>query len=195
MGTTAWDRQRDALRHEITATARRLFVERGFDATTVDDIAAAAGISRRSFFRYFGTKEDVVLGDLKTRGEAIADALAARPAEEGPWEALRAAFLEILPRIIPDPVAEVAMIRMTKDAPSLRARSVEKRALCLEPLVPILAARLRGPDPEMAARVIVSSVLACYHVAADAWAATDGTADMLGCYDEAVASLRASLQG
>ncbi len=195
METSAWDRQRDALRREITETARRLFVERGFDATTVDDIAAAAGISRRSFFRYFGTKEDVVLGDLKARGETVAHALAARPAEEGPWEALRAAFLEVLPQIILDQAAEIAMIRMTKDTPSLRARGVEKRTNWLDQLVPILVSRLPGPDPEIAARVIVSSVLACYHVAMDAWVAADGKADMIDCYDESVAALRASLQG
>ena len=80
-------------REDIERVAMRLFTERGFDATTVDDIAAAAGISRRTFFRYFGSKNDVVWGRF---AEGLADlraTLAATPAEVPLADALRAAIV------------------------------------------------------------------------------------------------------
>ncbi|MFX6226362.1 helix-turn-helix domain-containing protein, partial [Acinetobacter baumannii] len=55
-----WERSRRAAYAEISGIAMRLFLDQGFEQTTIDQIAAAAGISRRSFFRYFGTKEDVL---------------------------------------------------------------------------------------------------------------------------------------
>jgi AcrR family transcriptional regulator len=83
-----WTRTRQAVYAEITRTAMELFLRHGFEATTIDDIATAAGISRRSFFRYFGTKEDIVLGDLAARGELIRKELEGRPADEDAWTAL-----------------------------------------------------------------------------------------------------------
>ncbi|HEV6951862.1 MAG TPA: TetR family transcriptional regulator, partial [Promicromonospora sp.] len=139
---TAWDRQRAALREEITETARTLFVEKGFDATTVDEIAQAVGISRRSFFRYFGTKEDVVLGDLTGRADALARALAARPADENPWTALRTAMLDSRSETFTDVRSDLAITRMMRDTPSLRARKFEKRQYWSEVLTPLVAERI-----------------------------------------------------
>src|SRR5882757_5963942 len=86
------DRTRQAMQAEVSAVAFRLFAEQGFENTTVDQIAAEAGLSRTTFFRYFGTKEDVVLGNLAELGRGISTALAARPAHERVWDSLRRAF-------------------------------------------------------------------------------------------------------
>ncbi|MCZ7630956.1 MAG: TetR/AcrR family transcriptional regulator [Microthrixaceae bacterium] len=72
-----------------------LFARYGFDATTTEQIAAAADISPRTFFSYFPTKEDVVLADYAQRLERILTELAARPDGERPWEALRASLLVV----------------------------------------------------------------------------------------------------
>src|SRR5947209_19100920 len=77
-------------RTELELVARQLFADRGFDATTVDDIAAAAGIGRRTFFRYFASKNDVVWGDFD-RG--LAD-LRARLQTSDPEQPLREALHE-----------------------------------------------------------------------------------------------------
>ncbi|MGW6796433.1 TetR family transcriptional regulator [Streptomyces chartreusis] len=189
---SAWSRMRDALRQEIIETAQRLFLEHGFEATTVDDIAEQVGISRRTFFRYFGTKEDVVLGDLQERGDAVARALANRPADEGAWEALRAAMLDSLTETFNDPVADLALARMMKDSPSLRARRFEKRLYWVDTLSPLIAPRLQGANPHYAATTIVSAALSCVDLASDTWADSDGKADMIALYDSAVAALRDS---
>lgn len=190
---TAWDRQRAALREEITQTALGLFLAHGFDATTIDQIVAAVGVSRRSFFRYFGTKEDIVLGNLVDRGEMIATALAERPTEEGPWEALRGAFHASQNATMPDKASDLALGRMLWDTPSLHARHLEKRLRWQELFVPILVRHLPGDvtTKGLRASAIVSSALACLDAASEAWVLSDGDLDLSDLYDEAVAAVRA----
>jgi AcrR family transcriptional regulator len=94
--TSLSDRKRQVARDHIEETALQLFVERGFDATTVADIAATAGISTRTFFRYFATKEDVVFADHPDEVEKFRAALRATAGAKLPTrvvEALRATRL------------------------------------------------------------------------------------------------------
>jgi AcrR family transcriptional regulator len=70
--------------HELAAVAQALFVERGYEQTSVDDIAAAAGVSRRTFFRYFSTKADVLWVESPTELDAFRRLLDETPASE-PW--------------------------------------------------------------------------------------------------------------
>lgn len=187
------ERTREVVRADIGAVAMRLFTQQGFDATTMDQIAAEAGISRRSLFRYFATKEDVVLGDLAERGRVVQAVLVSRPEDEGPWEALRAA-LETLARG-PDYSLESAMAisRMFHETPSLRARKLEKQLQWMELLVPDIERRLGvrpadGPDPR--APAIVASALSCLDAALDAWVGRDGAGRVEDLYDQAVAAVR-----
>lgn len=182
-----------AVHAEITQTAMRLFAESGFEATTIEQIAAAAGISRRSFFRYFGTKEDIVLGDLAALGEAVKAALEARPDSESAWEALRAAFQALRG---PDysPESALAVAKMYHDTPSLRSRHLEKHLRWQELLAPDIGRRLgirSGTTPDPRARAVIAAALACLDTAVDAWRESDGTADLELLFDEAVAAVRA----
>jgi mycofactocin system transcriptional regulator len=79
---------------ELEHVALRIFDERGFEETTVDDIAAAAGIGRRTFFRYYASKNDVAWGDFDTQLDRMRAALAATPPEVGVLEALHTAILD-----------------------------------------------------------------------------------------------------
>src|SRR5919206_963158 len=87
------ERHRKRTAADLEAAALRLFGERGYDAVTIDDITAAADVSRRTFFRYFAGKEDVLFADHAQRAEALRRALAARPADEPPMTALRRALM------------------------------------------------------------------------------------------------------
>ena len=84
------DRKKARTRAELRQHALRLFAERGYDATTVDDIADAAVVSRSTFFRYFGSKEDVVLAD--DDDERFRDAFAAQPPGTALLDALTGAL-------------------------------------------------------------------------------------------------------
>ncbi|WP_138733204.1 TetR/AcrR family transcriptional regulator [Modestobacter excelsi] len=90
------ERTRRAVQAELVDVAQRLFVEHGYEATTVDSITEAAGLSKRSFFRYFASKEDLVLGKYDLLGEQLQASLAARPAEEPVWTALRRMFDDVV---------------------------------------------------------------------------------------------------
>lgn len=93
---TLIERKRHAVKAGISEVAQELFVSQGYDATTVDQIAAAAGMSRRTFFRYFSTKEDVLTGRYELVADDIAEALSQRPIDEPIWDSLRNSFDALL---------------------------------------------------------------------------------------------------
>ncbi|MEU0487667.1 helix-turn-helix domain-containing protein [Nocardiopsis sp. NPDC006139] len=191
------ERTRRAVHREIAEAGMALFLDQGFEETTVDQIAEAAGISRRSFFRYFATKEDVVLGDMIERGHRIGAALAARPSGEEPWAAVRAALMALREESSGGPEEELRIGRMLHGTPSLRARSLEKHLAWQEVLVPELARRLReahgldGVSADHRAAAIIATALTCIDVATDTWLRVDGAVPLEDLWDEAVAAVRA----
>jgi len=82
------DRQRAQIRADIRRAAFRLFIERGYDTVTTEEIATAAGVSPRTFFRHVPTKEDLLLAPVRHGGAAIVNLLEQRPARESPDVAL-----------------------------------------------------------------------------------------------------------
>ncbi len=88
------DRQRAQIRAEIRRAAFRLFIERGYDAVTTEEIATAAGVSPRTFFRHVPTKEDLLLAPVRHGGAAIVNLLEQRPPRESPDVALINAIVE-----------------------------------------------------------------------------------------------------
>lgn len=166
---------RDAVRARITEIALDLFAEHGFEKVTVDQIATAAGMSGRTFHRYFPAKEDVVVGEPEQWGEFVRDAFAARPADEPVWDSLLAAFEAFngfLAESGRDRRGKVAM-RILVSTASLRARNLEKHQLWGRMLTPLVAARLSDDDATLRAEIIVQAALACLDVAYTTWANVD----------------------
>jgi AcrR family transcriptional regulator len=188
-------RARDAVRAEIAETAFQLFTQRGFDQTTVDDIAAAAGLSRRSFFRYFASKEDAVLGMLNAVGDAIAAELAARPAGEPPWTSLRRALDVLVTTYLGDPKAALARFRLIHHTPALRTTLLDKQDRWQRSLAHVLAARL-GADPahDLRPQLLAATALAALDVASRRWLASDGHANLATLLDESFALLAHDLR-
>ncbi len=87
-GESLRDRQRAQIRADIRRAAFRLFIERGYDAVTTEEIAAAAGVSQRTFFRHVPTKEELLLAPVRHGGAAIVNLLEQRPASDAPDIAL-----------------------------------------------------------------------------------------------------------
>jgi AcrR family transcriptional regulator len=184
------ERTRAAMRAEVSEVAFRLFAEQGFDNTTVEQIAAEAGLSRTTFFRYFGTKEEVILGKLCEIGHEIAAALAARPEDERPWDSLRGA-LDMITQADPgEPGQSPDLMPLLSDACALITRQWEKTQGWQSMLVPEISRRLGGgPAGDLRARVLVASAIDCLDAAADAWTASDGTTPLAALLDQAMGEL------
>ena len=188
---TLRNRATRAVRAEIAAVAMRLFVEQGFEKTTVDQIAVEAGLSRTSFFRYFATKEDAVLGHLEELGQQVLDALVARPAGEPPWQALRHAFDLLLEDSAKQPEQGLSMRRMLRDTPSLKARQLGKQTGWLDLLVPEVARRLGvdGAAPDARPRALAAAALGCLNAAVDVWTDSGGTVSLPALLDQAMTAV------
>jgi AcrR family transcriptional regulator len=171
---TLRDHARGAVRDEVMRQAWLLFSRQGFEATTVDQIAAAAGMSRRTFFRYFTGKDELVLTRLVESGESVVEAFRARPAGEPVWTSLRRAFDEGV--VQQEAHADLArpLLVMLRTEPGVRATVVEWRRRWQDLLEPAVAERLprrrAGSSPDVRAAAIVASALSCLETAQGAWA-------------------------
>jgi AcrR family transcriptional regulator len=181
---------RASVRTAIADRALQLFDEQGYDETTVDDIAAAMGISGRTFFRYFATKEDVVIGDLIIGGAALRDRVAALIVEQAPWHALHGAMREGAEEIDANPVRWRRTMRVINSTASLRARNIEKHLTSSALLTPVMSGHV-APDPrlgDLPARVVVSSAFACLDSALTSWTTADGSVSLVDTLDIAFAA-------
>ncbi|MEE1758101.1 MULTISPECIES: TetR family transcriptional regulator [unclassified Streptomyces] len=181
---------RAAVRAELAQVAFELFRRDGFDKVTLDDLASAAGVSRSTFLRYFGTKEDAVLDVFDAHGGWVADALRARPADEDDWTALRRALDTVIQRYHQDPVGSLATTRLVRDTPALCARQLEKQHGWRPTLAKALAERHGSPGPPTLAETVrAAAALDCLNIALDHWTASDGDLDLVALLDEAFAAL------
>jgi len=119
------ERKKQQTRQTLRREALRLFGERGFDATTIQDITDAADVAPRTFFLHFASKEDVLLGDARDRVAAFEETLRSRPAHEDGFTAVRASVVALL-AADDTPVEQTRLqVRLMIDAPSLVGRVYE----------------------------------------------------------------------
>lgn len=178
------------MRAELAQVAFELFHREGFDKVTLDDLAAAAGVSRSTFLRYFGTKEDAVLAAFDGHDKRVAAALLARPTDEDDWTALRHALDTVIERYRQDPAGSLATTRLVRDTPALCARHLKKQHSWRPALAQALAERTGSTrPPTLGQSVRAAAALDCLNVALDHWIASDGRLDFVELLDEAFAAL------
>jgi AcrR family transcriptional regulator len=184
---------RRTVRAQIADRAMELFLVQGFEETTVEQIASEVGMSARSVFRYFGTKEDMVVGNMLEMGAVLAEELDRRPPEEDAWQALRAALHALVAEMTEDRESALARSRMFAGTESLRAARQQKQAGWRELLTPGVLARLPSvpaQDRPLHAAAVTATVLACLDVAAARWTESDGASDLGALFDQAIAAVR-----
>jgi len=153
-GTRA--RKRRETHARITEAGIRLFLDKGYDATTLDDIAAAAGISRRNFFHYFKSKDEILLSLQSGMGKMIVDALRMEPSDRRPLEAVRNAVLKVCAIIPADEM--IAIDELMRTNPVVQAR---KQASMIEHEATLYAAlREKWPAPDQAIRLRMVAMMA-----------------------------------
>jgi AcrR family transcriptional regulator len=180
---------------DLEAAALRLFGERGFDSVTVDDIAAEADVSRRTFFRYFASKEDVLLADHFVQLARLREAMAARPGDEPVLTALRNALLSMTGDFEDRREMVILRGRIMRETPSLQARSLVHQKTWEDAMEKMVAARL-GVDPAIDLRpgVVSATTLAAMRVAFQSWLASGATGDLIAMTAEALDLLDGGLQ-
>lgn len=187
MGTDWRADKRARTRAAIQRAALRLFDEHGYDQVTVERIAAEAGVSHTTFFRYFPTKEDVVLGD--DYDPFITGLVAARP-EADPVERVRLGIADAFALVGPEELAAVReRTRLLLSAPALRARIWENQAATQRLLEDVFHGSAPGPVP-LALRVTAAACTAALVTAVTTWAEEGRTEDLPDMVDEAFAVLR-----
>lgn len=162
---------RRAVQSRIALAAEELFVAKGFEETTVDEIAAAVGMSQRSFFRYFASKDEVVLDSLERLGEELSARLEARPADEPEWDSLRHSFDPIVERLADPAVREHdhALQRIIYASPRLLAAYLGRldrlQGSLSERLLDRAARNPKGATDPVVLRALVGGAFACLHAA------------------------------
>lgn len=172
----------------IQGEALRLFAERGYEQTTVEDIADAADISQRTFFRYFPTKEDVVLWD--EYDAVIWDLLDERPENEPPGETLRAVTRQAIVGLYRrDPERLLARNRLLFTVPAVRARFLEFTRAGVGILSEAFARRRGLAEDSLKLQLTAIALVDAAGAALDRWQDTNGKADLLALLDEATDAL------
>ncbi len=184
------ERKKAKTRSLIQEHALRLFRERGYDATSVEQIAEAAEVSPSTFFRYFPTKEDVVLYD--PFDPLLLAAFAAQPRELSPIAALRAALQAVLGTTSTDwATLMVDRADLVLSVPDLRRAMLDGMVGSMEPFVAAVAERVGRPSDDPAVRNLVGAVIG---VGLMAWfSAGRDSGDYVVEMDRALAHLEAGL--
>jgi AcrR family transcriptional regulator len=185
------ERKKAKTRAAIREAAMTLFEQQGFTATTVEQIAESAEVSPSTFFRYFPTKEDVVLAD--DWDAPMAEAIRAQPPELSPADALMAGMRSVVSGLTPDDWnAERRRQRLFLEVTELRARYLQQLTESIDLFAAVLAERLGKPRADLACRAVAGAMIG---VGLAVQTGKNGVADPsdVDRYEEALTLLKRSL--
>ena len=186
-GVELREQRRERNAREIQQAAMSLFADRGYAAVTVEDIAGEAGISERTFFRYFTSKDHLLVAEASRRIEVIHESLTGQPDDLDAWTALRNAVLD--QSASEEHIGRNAAIwaHLTKEAPALLAKMIMHGALEGTHNIEVeLARRLGVPDTDALPDVMMRVTLAAVQSAYLRWLEDDGTASLVDLTAEAL---------
>ena len=175
------ERKKAKTRLALEDAALELFATKGFDATTVDEIAAACDVSRRTFFRYYASKEEVFSGEHEDEETAVFEFISARPASEPALTSLRAAVVAMADDLGADRERLLAKMRIIQQTPSLESTALQHSSEMVDRIVEALVARSEGepaPDDVFRMRLVTQAAIGALRAAIERWAADGGTDDL-----------------
>lgn len=189
------ERKKHQTHEALVASALALFAERGFERVTVEEIAASCGVSPRTFFRYFPSKEDVLFADIDGRQQQLLAAIDEQPGGTTPLLALRAAVFAVASDYEDERARILLRHQVIASTPALWHRAVERHhqwelAIVEELRHTGLAAGL--DDLEL--RLVVAASSTALRVAVETWTAAGGNDDLRALLTRAFDRLRAGLE-
>ena len=160
------ERKKQETLRRITDAGICLFIERGIDATTVDEIAAMAGISRRTFFLYLKSKDDILLSLQSRMGDLIAERIRHADDTASPIDAVRTAVIDVCAQVPADDLA--AIDRLMRTSAAVQARKQMTYVEQERRLVDGLRSRWPSPEREMALRLVAMLAMGAIRLATEA---------------------------
>jgi AcrR family transcriptional regulator len=172
-------RRRNRTRNALMQAALRLFAERGYDATTIEDITDAADVAPRTFFHYFASKDEVLFGGQDDRREALIQRFGEEVERQPVEVALQNALLTIVDAFEDDPGFFLKRAQLYTQWHPLRSAVLRVNEAMVDGLTEVLAKQL-GVDPrtELAPRLIATLANGAMRCAIDTWVASGGKADL-----------------
>ena len=179
------DRKKEQTRAQLEAIAVAMFDERGFDEVTVDDIVSAADVSHRTFYRYFPSKEDVLLGDHTEKLESFRRSMVDRPATESVFDGLRRAVVDYAAGYEELHGKDVRRARIIRNTPSLAHRLAERQVEWERELTPIVADALESTssDADPRPQLVAVCTIGAMRTATDRWIASGATTSLSDLVD------------
>ena len=155
------ERKKQQTRLHIAETARRLFLERGFDEVTVAEVAREADVSAGTVFNYFPTKEDLFYSGMEVFEERLIDAVRERPAGESVLAAVRRVVLDGIPRLASDDTADLiaTAARIVASSRSLQAREREIVARYTDELGALIAEETNRPADDVEPAAVAAALM------------------------------------
>jgi AcrR family transcriptional regulator len=170
-------RKKDRTRRQLAEAAAELFYEKGYAATTVDEIVAAVDVSPRTFFRYFPTKEDLVVALGETSLDQFLDALRNRPVEESLQVAVTEATAESWAAEWVDTTKVRSFLALLRETPVLRARWLEEAYRKRDLMAEVIAARTGTCPSDLRNLMIAGAITLTINTALQVWADQDAEPD------------------
>lgn len=189
------ERKKAKTRLALEDAALDLFASKGFDATTVDEIAAACDVSRRTFFRYYASKEEVFSGDHEVEEAAVFDFISSRPPSEPALASLRAAVEAMAGEMGTDRDRLLAKMRIIQQTPSLESTALQHSSQMVDRIVDALVARSGGeadPDDVFRMRLVTQAAIGALRASIERWASEGGDGDLVAVTTEALDLLAAA---
>jgi AcrR family transcriptional regulator len=188
------ERKKQATREALSSAALDLVLERGLDGVVVEEIAAKADVSPRTFNNYFSSKEEAVVVAGSDRTDRFLTALRARPPDETLWEALDHVIPEIFPAEKDMSRVWIAQARLIKDTPGLAAERLRADAMAARALADVIAERTgTNVENDLLPRLAAAAVMSAVRVAIDYWVETNASASLTSTVRKAVAELAVGL--
>lgn len=178
IGVGLRERNRQRTREALVGAALALFRERGYSRVTVDEIADQAGVGRRTVFRYFATKEDLVLFDHADYVATFRRVLAQRPPRERPFLALRRAARAVAGELQENRAQLLLRLKLVHKEPALRARYVELDQRWHEAIIETLAPAAVSPERELRLRLFAGAVVGALNAGLGVWVRRGGHVDL-----------------
>lgn len=179
------ERKKLRTRQALVDAGLDLFIRQGFEHTTIDQIVNACEVSRRTFFRYFASKEDLFIAESDDRRNDMIELLTQRPVTEPAWLSVRAAIVNLARSHLGDRRRRLARARLIARTPTLRAATLEAQQRWQRALVEALADRTGPGMDRLEPHLMAGAATAALHAAYEVWTGDNGRGDFSQLVEQA----------